>query len=50
MKDGMSTLSNTKAKETMDLDIKVNFVQFSVAKLSQLQLATNVQTKGHDSN
>ena len=39
--DGLSRLTNRKNKEVIDLDIKVDFVQFSTEKLTQICQATN---------
>ena len=39
--DGLSRLPSKKNKEVIDLDIKVDFVQFSTEKLTQIRQATN---------
>lgn len=39
--DGLSRLPNKKNKEVIDLNIKVDFVQFSTEKLTQIRQATN---------
>lgn len=39
--DGLSRLPNKKNKEVIDLNIKVDFVQFSSKKLTQICQATN---------
>ena len=40
--DGLSRLpKNKKSKEVIDLDVKVDFVQFSIEKLTQICQATN---------
>ena len=38
--DRLSRLPNKRVKETIDPDIKVNFVQFSTEKLARLQALT----------
>ncbi|GAB1602684.1 hypothetical protein Ahia01_000548300 [Argonauta hians] len=38
--DGFSRLPNKKAKEEINLNIRVDFVQFSAEKISQIKLAT----------
>ena len=39
--DGLSRLPNKKNKEVIDLDLKVNFMQFSTEKLAQIRQETN---------
>lgn len=39
--DGLPRLPNKKNKEVIDLNIKVDFVQFSTEKLTQIRQATN---------
>ena len=39
--DGLSRLPSKKDKEVIDLDIKVDLVQFSTEKLTQIRQATN---------
>ena len=39
--DELSRLPNKKKQEVIDLDIKVDFVQFSTEKLTQIHQATN---------
>ena len=41
MPDGLSRLPNRKNKKVIDLDVKVDFVQFSTEKLTQIRQATN---------
>ena len=42
--DGLSRLPRKKNKEVIDLDIKVDFVQFSTEKLTQIRQATNADS------
>lgn len=39
--DGLSRLPNERKKEVIDLDIKVDFVQFSTEKLTLIRQATD---------
>ena len=43
--DGFSNLPNKKTREEINLDIKVDFVQFSMEKLTQIHQATNADPK-----
>lgn len=42
--DGLSRFPNKNNTEVIDLEIKVDFVQFSIEKLSQIHQATNTDT------
>ena len=42
--DGFSRLPNKKTWEEIKLDIRVNFVQFSMKKLTQIDQATNADS------
>ena len=46
--DGLSRLPNKKNKEVIDLDLKMNFVQFSIENLAQIRQATNADPSSSD--
>ena len=41
---GFFRLPNKRVKDTIDLGIKINFVQFSAQKLAEIQQATNAES------